>query len=133
MPENRPRGRWLARFLVATALGALVCGLSSCAMTRNGNSDVAVTLTEYSITMPNELQAGTIHFRVLNAGTMDHNFEITGQGLDRKFPTDLKPGDVEEMIVDLTAGTYDVFCPISDHRSRGMSLQLVVTTKSAQN
>jgi hypothetical protein len=46
---------------------------------------VAVSLTEYTIDMPTSLPAGTTSFMVTNNGTVAHNFEIEGQGIEEEF------------------------------------------------
>jgi hypothetical protein len=88
---------------------------------------IEVGLTEYQINMPTSIPAGPTTFRVTNNGTAGHNFEIEGQGIDQALEADLQPGETAEMQVDLVAGTYDVYCPVGDHRGMGMQLELTVT------
>lgn len=91
-----------------------------------GSDTVDVVLVEYDINMPSTLPAGTTIFRITNDGTMAHNFEVEGQGSEDVFPQDLQPGDSRTMEVDLQEGSYVVYCPIGDHRSRGMEVNLTV-------
>lgn len=88
---------------------------------------VEVTLTEYKIAMPSSLPAGSVTFEVTNRGKRDHNFEVEGQGIEKEFEQNLKPGETRTMQVDLAPGTYRVYCPVKGHAERGMSLQLTVT------
>jgi plastocyanin len=85
-----------------------------------------VELTEYSIHMPQTLTAGPQHFRITNSGKQNHNFVITGNGVQAELPNDLTRGDSSDVTVDLKPGTYTVFCPVDGHRSKGMQTTLNV-------
>jgi uncharacterized cupredoxin-like copper-binding protein len=87
---------------------------------------VQVGLTEYQINMPNEVSAGMITFEVTNNGTVEHNFEIEGQGIEQVFDQNLQPGETRSMTVELQPGTYEVYCPVGDHAEQGMRLELTV-------
>lgn len=84
-------------------------------------------LVEYNIEMIASLPAGPNTFEVTNEGTIDHNFEIEGQGIEKMFDTNLSPGETRTMQVDLEAGDYEVYCPVGNHREQGMSISLTVT------
>jgi uncharacterized cupredoxin-like copper-binding protein len=86
-----------------------------------------VSLTEFSIDMPTSLTAGPQTFSVTNNGTTEHNFEIEGQGIESVFDTNLVPGETLTMEVDLQPGTYEVYCPVGNHREQGMETELTVT------
>ena len=87
---------------------------------------VEVTETEFAIEMPDTLPAGPVTFRVTNAGTVEHNFEVEGQGIEEEFDENLPPGETRELTLDLQPGTYEVYCPVGDHGDRGMRLELTV-------
>ena len=57
---------------------------------------------------------------------MEHNFEIEGGDIDEQFDENLQPGESNTLTVDLPAGSYDVYCPVGDHRQQGMELTLAV-------
>jgi hypothetical protein len=84
-------------------------------------------LVEYNIEMIASFPAGPNTFEVTNEGTIDHNFRIVGQGVERMFDTNLSPGETRTMQVDLQAGAYEVYCPVGNHREQGMSISLTVT------
>jgi plastocyanin len=95
-----------------------------------------VSLTEYDIEMSNPLYAieelasfpaGSQTFRVTNNGTTEHNFEVEGQGIEEAFETNLSPGETQTMQLNLEPGTYEVYCPVGNHREQGMEMQLTVT------
>jgi uncharacterized cupredoxin-like copper-binding protein len=92
-----------------------------------GGNVVEASLSEYKIEMPASLRAGAITFRVTNAGTVEHNFVVEGQGIKRTFDNNLQPNETNTLQVNLTAGTYQVYCPVEGHRSLGMLVNLTVT------
>jgi uncharacterized cupredoxin-like copper-binding protein len=63
---------------------------------------------------------------VVNNGTHEHNFEVEGQGIERELERNLQPGESATLDVDLQPGTYTVYCPVADHRGRGMEVTLSV-------
>lgn len=87
---------------------------------------VDVGLVNFEINMPSTLPAGHTVFRVTNQGTTAHNFELERGDEEHMFPQDLQPGESRTLEVDLEEGTYEVYCPVADHESRGMSLELTV-------
>lgn len=92
-----------------------------------GAVNVDVGLTEFSINMPTQIEAGTVNFNVTNNGSEEHNFEVEGNDIESVFDTNLQPGETRTMTVDLSPGMYEVYCPVSDHADQGMWLQLEVT------
>lgn len=87
---------------------------------------VEVRLTEHHVDMPKSLGTGKTAFVVRNAGKQKHNFEIKGEGIEKKFFTDIAPDESKVLHVDLRPGTYKVYCPIGDHNEEGMNTTLTV-------
>jgi uncharacterized cupredoxin-like copper-binding protein len=87
---------------------------------------VDVQLTEYEIRMPDSLTAGPQRFRIINSGKQTHNFVIEGGRISQKLASDLTRGDTAELVVNLPAGSYTVYCPIDGHRGRGMQRTIEV-------
>ena len=48
---------------------------------------MAVSLTEFMIDMPTELPAGATALEITNNGTIEHNFEVEGQGIEEELPS----------------------------------------------
>lgn len=88
---------------------------------------VPVTLTEHEIDIPADAPAGELTFQLDNAGDSSHGFVIEGDGVDERFPDEVPPGATETFTAELEPGTYTVWCPIGDHRERGMEAQFEVT------
>jgi plastocyanin len=130
-----------SRLIWSIALSALILGLmlslTSCVEPEGGleggdqepedASTAEVGLTEYQIEMPTSLSARAQTFSVTNNGTMGHNFQVEGQGIEEKFETDLTAGETQTLQFNLEPGTYEVYCPVGNHREQGMETQLTVT------
>jgi uncharacterized cupredoxin-like copper-binding protein len=90
------------------------------------NPQQTVELSEYAIHMPQSVPSGKQYFRVVNAGKEKHSFEIEGNGVEAKLPSDLAVGDIRSMDVTLKPGTYTVYCPVPGHKEKGMVTTLTV-------
>jgi plastocyanin len=90
---------------------------------------VTVTLTEFKVALSRDtVKAGVVTFQVANTGAMSHSLHVRGPGVD-KGTRDLPKGEAASLTVTLKAGTYEVFCPMSEgsHQQAGMTRTLVVT------
>ncbi len=130
------RGMRRVQFMVLAfaAIGVLVAA-AACGGGGSGNSGtnsgqtVPVSEAEWSITVAGtqmtkgngnaSVPTGTVTFSIKNDGTVDHQFEIQGNGIDKKIGN-IAPGKTGTLTVDLTAGKYEVFCPIPGHKEAGM-------------
>ena len=89
---------------------------------------VSVTLSEWKIGMsPDTVKAGAITFEVNNTGQVTHAFYVRGNGID-KGTREIPARQAGSLTLTLKAGTYDVFCPMSEesHKQAGMARKLVV-------
>ena len=112
--------------LFVLCVGLLLLGLAPVVLAQDSNT-VLVSLTEFEIDMPDSIPAGPTTFEVTNNGTVEHNFEVEGQGVEEELETNLQPGETGTLEVDLQPGTYEIYCPVADHEGQGMSLTLTVT------
>ena len=91
-----------------------------------GAQTVEVTLTEFAIEMPSTIPAGPVAFVVTNNGTVEHNFEVEGEGIEEEFDENLQPGETQTLEVELEPGTYEVYCPVGNHEGQGMTTEVTV-------
>jgi hypothetical protein len=85
-------------------------------------STVGVRLTGRAIQMPRSVGPGRTAFVVTNRGKENQGFQISGQGIDRKFS--LSPNETKTMEVDLKSGSYRVFNPASEPGSKMTTLNV---------
>ena len=93
----------------------------------SGGQTVEVVATEFAFD-PADVsvdEAGETTFTVSNEGEFPHALEIEGNGIEEETD-ELAPGESGSVTVDLEPGEYELYCPVGDHRDRGMEGTLVV-------
>ena len=112
---------------IASIGAAGVLLVAGCGGDDSGESDSArgteipITLNEYTIS-PNPVPLrgeDTYTFNVLNQGSMQHALEVEGNGVEEETDT-LDSGSDGTLTVTLKPGTYEMYCPIDNHRQMGM-------------
>ena len=124
---------------VLTTIAVLMLALAGCGGDGNDSgggttttaaaagTPVTMSLVDFALE-PKTVQLdapGTYTFMVTNNGQTSHALEIEGNGVEEETDT-LSPGDSAEVTVELTAGEYELYCPIDGHRAQGMEGTLVV-------
>jgi uncharacterized cupredoxin-like copper-binding protein len=124
----------LARGLVAVAALVAMAGCgggstSSAPSTATvSGSSVAVTESEFSITLPsNMMKVGSYTFKVTNKGQFAHNLTIDGPGVKDKATPTLSPGSSGDVTVNLQKGTYEFYCSVDSHKDQGMDNKVQVS------
>lgn len=113
-----------------------VCGIYLCAAIAialspaRAQESADVDLKEWALGFKRmSVKDGHIRFDIENVGTVEHAFEVEGeaggQKVEFKSPT-LKPGEKTTLNVDLPPGEYDAYCPVHDHKEKGMSGKVIV-------
>jgi uncharacterized cupredoxin-like copper-binding protein len=92
--------------------------------------NVSARLNEWRIELSRDsVSAGEITFLVTNGGTMEHAFEVEGEGIERETEH-LAPGASATLSVELAPGRYQLYCPIEEeglvHAAKGMRTVLYV-------
>lgn len=98
-------------------------------MANRGQSSVAqlkVELNEYEIRMPATLMPGRYTLTVVNSGKQNHSLVVEGNGLHAALSQQLSRGDSAQLDVDFKPGTYTLYCPVDEHRGKGMSRTVTV-------
>jgi plastocyanin len=118
--------------LLLAASGLLTIGVAAGSVYAQSSS--TVVMTEFAFN-PNRVSvsAGRDTFTLRNGGQFPHNLHIEGNGVS----VDVKPdgpvagGQTFTGAVTLAAGTYDVWCPVGNHREQGMTGTLTVAGAAA--
>ena len=89
---------------------------------------VDVSLTEYKVTLENGdiSKPGVYTLNVKNDGSITHALEAEGPDGETKTE-DLAPGDSAELKVNFEDGSYELYCPISNHKDLGMTTDVDVS------
>jgi plastocyanin len=92
-----------------------------------GGRTVEIRETEFALD-PAEVtleSAGRYTFRAVNDGSVDHALELEGSGVEDETET-IAAGESAELTVDLEEGTYELHCPVGNHKDQGMVGRVVV-------
>lgn len=91
-----------------------------------GGETIQISETEFAID-PSDVSAaaGDVSFEVTNDGSIPHDLEVEGNGVEEVTPT-IDPGGTETLTASLEAGTYELYCTIGDHADQGMTGELTV-------
>jgi uncharacterized cupredoxin-like copper-binding protein len=117
--------------LAALALAVTGCGEGdeNAESTSAGAPRQTITITETDFALePSSVdleQPGTYAFEVVNDGQVAHALEVEGEGIEEETET-LQPGERSTLTVTLEGGSYELYCPIDDHKDRGMAGKAVV-------
>jgi plastocyanin len=101
--------------------------------TESGEAAFTVTEREYSLTPadPELPSAGEFTISVRNAGATQHALEVEGPAGEVESGT-IQPGKTTQLKVKLTKpGRYEWYCPIDDHKGKGMRGTIVVAGGSS--
>jgi uncharacterized cupredoxin-like copper-binding protein len=109
-----------------TTTGAAPAAASTAHTVMVGEKEFSITPASIALTKP-----GMYTFKVTNNGHIGHALKIEGHGVEQKTAT-IDPGKSATLQVDLAkAGSYEVFCPIDNHRNMGMKASLTVGGSAA--
>ena len=111
--------------------GTTAPGDTSTSPARSGGTPVAtvkVKETEYTLHPENPKvgKVGLVKFEIENAGTLTHALEVEGPGGEVETEG-IEAGKSATLEADLSKpGTYTWYCPIADHKTRGMKGRITV-------
>lgn len=71
------------------------------------------------------VEPGAVAFALANEGSAPHALAIEGNGVDVSSDT-IDAGASTTLETELEEGTYEIYCPVGDHRDRGMVGALTV-------
>jgi plastocyanin len=88
---------------------------------------IVVEETEYRMTPSiGRVPLGTYVFRGVNKGKLPHVLEVEGPGSENETGT-IPPGGTSDLeLVLRTPGKYELYCPLDQHKKKGMVATLMV-------
>jgi uncharacterized cupredoxin-like copper-binding protein len=90
---------------------------------------VLVLLQEGSLAVQEQsIPPGPAILTVENRGTEVHNLYIEGEGISRAAGDTIAQGATASVDVNFKPGTYTLYCPIADHRTKGEEVTLTIGT-----
>jgi uncharacterized cupredoxin-like copper-binding protein len=108
------------------ACGGEEAGDDEAAPSGGDGAVVEVSLGEFAIEPSAiELDPGSYTFRVTNDGGAVHALDIEGPTGEVET-AELAAGESADLNVDLEDGEYEMYCPVGDHRDRGMEGTITV-------
>lgn len=92
------------------------------------SNQVTVQMTEFHLALSRQtFTPGTYTFVAVNAGQTVHAIEVDGPGVsDQRTPGDVRPGQSASLTVTLQPGSYELYCPVDGHKSKGMDTHFTV-------
>jgi uncharacterized cupredoxin-like copper-binding protein len=99
----------------------------SAAAPASGKS-LTATETDFHIAMSSSsIPAGTYTIKAVNSGQTTHALEINGPGVSNKATSGISPSSSATLTVTLTKGSYEIWCPVANHKAMGMDTHIKVT------
>ena len=98
--------------------------MSACMRDQQGNDRVVkVSLDEYAMDVAgaDDLMPGPAVIEITNRSREEHSFVFEGTDKIQRLEENIKPGETETIRVELEPTSYNVYCPIDDHKNKGMS------------
>jgi plastocyanin len=101
---------------------------SSSAAASSSGTEVKVTMTEFALQLSQQsFSPGTYTFTADNAGKFPHTITIKGPGVENQSAGGpLQGGQSGALTVDLQPGTYEIWCPVGEHKAKGMDTTITV-------
>jgi len=89
---------------------------------------VTATMTDYAIDLSTtSFRPGRYTFVARQAGQAPHAISIRGPGVETASTRVVPAGGSDELLtVTLQAGTYELWCPVGNHRQQGMEVEATV-------
>ena len=90
-------------------------------------ASVTIRESEYRLdpASPTVERGGAIEFVVENVGGIEHALEVEGPSGEVETE-EIPPRKSARITADLPSGRYTIYCPVGDHRQRGMQGAVIV-------
>ena len=88
---------------------------------------ITVTMTDFAFALDHPPNGpGAYVFHAVNAGKYPHAVELDGAGVSDQKSSTVQPGGTTDLAATLQAGDLDMYCPVADHRTRGMETHITI-------
>lgn len=88
---------------------------------------VTVSEDEFNIKLDrSSFPPGAYTFVADNTGKFPHALTIDGPGISDQGTATLSPGSSGSVTVTLQNGSYEIYCPVDGHKSKGMDTHITV-------
>jgi plastocyanin len=88
---------------------------------------VLVTAVEWSFSLSRaKVPAGKVVLQFVDHGQDEHNLTLTARGEIAGALPNTQPQEMRQLTLDMSAGSYTLFCSLPEHAQRGMKATLVV-------
>lgn len=86
---------------------------------------------EFSLTLSRTaFTVGTYTFVATDVGQVAHALAISGPGVSTTQTDTISPGGSARLTVTLEPGSYELWCPVGDHKGLGMDTHITVSAAS---
>ena len=108
--------------------GATQASTSGGAAATGAGGSVDLTATDYKFDPSDPtVKSGDVTFTLANDGQTSHSLEIEDvNGEDQELEGEVSPGQDGTLKVNLPAGKYEFYCPVSNHKELGMEGEITV-------
>jgi uncharacterized cupredoxin-like copper-binding protein len=108
--------------------GAETGGAATGAAATGSSETVDLTAVDYKFNPSDPtLKQGDVTFSLTNDGQTGHSLEIEDvNGQDQELEGEVQPGDSNTLTVNLPPGKYEFYCPVDDHKEKGMEGEITV-------
>jgi len=111
------------------ASNASTTGTTGAAAASGPGGNVSLTASEYKFSPSDPtVKSGKVTFTEKNAGTTTHSLEVEDvtPGHDQEMEGSVTPGQTGTLTVNLKPGKYEFYCPIDNHKQKGMTGEITV-------
>lgn len=111
----------------APSSGGASATASSPPSSQPASNQVTVQMTDFHLALSQQnFTPGTYTFVAVNSGQAVHAIEVDGPGVSDQQTDDVQPGQTARLTVTLQPGSYEMYCPVDGHKTKGMDTHFTV-------
>ena len=112
---------------LTAACGSAASSSAAPATSSRAPQTITVTMTDFAFALDHPPNGpGAYVFHAVNAGKYPHAVELDGAGVSDQKSSTVQPGGTTDLAATLQAGDLDMYCPVADHRTRGMETHITI-------